>query len=363
MDSPILYVASHKAIRMSDANYEKIRSFVNNGGLLYMQADGQSAEFDKFAHEAAHKLFPAYEMTQLPPNHPLCNVMYKIKPAEAQHIVSNGSRVLMVYSAQDLSKSWQLRDNKNKPFPFEFGTNMFIYAAGKRELRNHLSSSVIADVTATPSATYSIARLSYNGNWDPEPAAWHRFGNWFQLNTGYKLNVKTVAIKDLTPEVAPIAELTGTARYDLTNDESAAIKRYVEAGGVLLVDVCGGSGPFDQSMQSSLYFKAWGNSPSHVMSPLHPLLKGAGNGMDDLSKPKLRQFTIDQLGTHAGLPEEISAGKGHVIYTSLDLTSGLLGTNTWGIMGYDPKYAQSLVKNVILWTIDGEHEETPLANR
>jgi len=329
-----------------------------------MQADGGSAEFDHFAHEAAHKLFPAYEMTPLPPTHPLCNVLFKIKPGEGHQIVSNGSRILMVYSAQDLSKSWQLRDNKNKPFPFEFGTNMFIYAAGKRELRNHLASTVLPQIAATPSATYSLARLSYPGNWDPEPEAWNRFAKWFQLNTGYALTIKKVAIKDLTPEIAPVAHLTGTARYDLTNEESAAIKRYVEAGGTLLVDLCGGTGAFDQSMQSSLYFKVFVSTPAHVMSPSHPLLSGSGgNGMDDLSKPQLRPFAIDVLGPHAGLPEEISAGKGHVIYTSLDICSGLLGTNTWGILGYDPQYAQELAKNAILWTIDGAHEETPLANR
>jgi hypothetical protein len=48
-----------------------------------------------------------------------------------------------------------------------------------------------------------------------------------------------------------------------------------------------------------------------------------------------------------------SLGKGRVIYSSLDLTSGLLGTNTWSILGYKPAYAQSFVKNVMLWVVDG----------
>ncbi|HSU68150.1 MAG TPA: DUF4159 domain-containing protein, partial [Tepidisphaeraceae bacterium] len=345
MDSPILYISSHKTIKLSQADYGKIRQFVENGGMLFMQADGGAVEFNRFAHEASKTLFPQYEMTALPANHPLCSVLYKIKPNANLHIVTNGSRILMLYAADDESKYWQMRDSKNKPFPFQLGTNMFVYAAGKRDLRNHLSSTYIPPVHETPTATYKIARLSYPGNWNPEPEAWHRFSRWFHLNTGYELNVVELPIKELKPDTAPVAQLTGTAAYDLTADEAAAIKQYVQAGGVLLVDLCGGTGPFDKSVQSSLFFKSFADTPSHVMSPSHPMLTASGNGMEDLSKPLLRQYAIDVLGSRGGLPEEIASGKGHVIFTSLDLTTGLLGTSTWGILGYEPAYAQSLVKN------------------
>ena len=47
------------------------------------------------------------------------------------------------------------------------------------------------------------------------------------------------------------------------------------------------------------------------------------------------------------------AGKGAAIVSDLDLTSGLLGTQTLGIVGYDPAYAHAFVRNVILWTLNG----------
>ena len=362
-DSPILYIASHKAIKFSEADYVKIRSYVENGGMLYMQADGGTIEFNRFAHEAAHKLFPQYEMVSLPPNHPLCSVLYKFKPGANLHIVTNGARILMLYAADDESKWWQARDDKIKPLPFQLGTNMFVYASGKRDLRNHLNSTYIPAVHATPSATYRLARLKYAGNWDPEPEAWHRFSRWFHLNTGYALNIIETPIKDLKVETAPIAHLTGTARYDLTAEEADALEKYVRSGGLLLVDLCGGTGAFDKSIQSSLFFKAFAGTPSHVISPSHPVLSAGAKGMEDLSKPVLRPFAIDVIGARGGMPEEIVAGKGHVLFTSLDITSGLLGTGTWGIIGYDPNYAQSLVKNAVLWAIDGQYERSPVANR
>jgi hypothetical protein len=224
-DSPILYFAGHKPIELSDQQIGKIRAFVENGGLLFTQADGGSPLFNAFIDELARKLFPSYEMTALPDNHLLYGTMFKLEPIPGLKIVSNGSRILMLHSTTDLSRYWELRDDKNRPAPFRFGTNLFIYAAGKRDLRNRLESSYIPPVDATPTLTIPIARLSYAGNWDPEPAAWTRFSRFFQLSTGYALDVKPLPIFDLKPESARIAILTGTARYDLTDAESGAIER------------------------------------------------------------------------------------------------------------------------------------------
>ena len=76
--------------------------------------------------------------------------------------------------------------------------------------------------------------------------------------------------------------------------------------------------------------------------------------MTDLAKTRLRPYTIERHGGRVGQINLLSAGKGHVIYTNLDVTTGLLGTGTWGVIGYDPAYCQSLVTNALLWTMDGQ---------
>jgi len=43
----------------------------------------------------------------------------------------------------------------------------------------------------------------------------------------------------------------------------------------------------------------------------------------------------------------IHHGKGVVIFSPLDLTTGLLGANTYGILGYQPAFAQDFVRNVV----------------
>lgn len=356
-DSPIIYLASHVPVRISDSEIENLRAFVMAGGMLFTQADGDSLEFNRFAVDLAHRVFPGYEMTDLPANHPIYSVVYKISPRPALKMVSNGARLLMVHSPIDLAKAWQLREQKLHKTPFELGVNMFIYAAGKRDLRNRLESTYVAEVTAPPLQTIHVARVKYTCNWDPEPYAWTRFARVFGHKTGYAAAATPVPMRELNVEQTPVAHLTGTARYDPTSVEVAAVRKYVESGGVLIVDLCGGTGPFDESVRTHLFAQAFPEALPRVMGANHPLLVAGPPGMLDISHPRLRPYTVELLGNGGGYPSIFAAGKGHVIFTSFDLTCGLLGTNTWGILGYEPAYSEAFMRNLIFWTIDGQKEE------
>jgi hypothetical protein len=239
---------------------------------------------------------------------------------------------------------------------FQLGINMFVYATGRRDMRNRLDSNLINPIAGNPSLTIKIARISYGGNWDPEPYAWTRFSRAFRRDTGYALDVQSVSLRDLDVTQTPFAHLTGTAPYTASADEVSALKKYVESGGVLLVDVTGGSGGFDESFHTLLAAAFPNGSPSSL-GPRHPLLRAGPPGMEDLTHPHLRPYTVEKLGNTGGNIDIFTAGKGHVLYTSLDLTSGLLNTGTWGILGYESSYAQNLIKNVLLWTVDGEKDQ------
>ena len=357
-DSPILYMASHKAPTLSDRDYDNIRSFINNGGLLFTQSDGSDAAFDAFVAQMAHKLFPNYPMTDLPPDDPLYSVDYHLEPKPHLKVVSNGARLLIVHSPVDLARAWQLRMARVQTMPFQFGLNLFIYATGKRELHNRLEAGYLTAVNAAPTYTIRVARLSYNGNWDPEPSAWTRYSRWFQRQTGYGLDVSTVPMSDLKPETAPIAILTGTDAYTPTPQEIRAVRNYVQAGGVLFVDLCGGGGAFEESARTKLFANAFPTGFLRSIPPEAPLLNTGNPGMEDLTHPHLRAFALEKLGiSNDELPDSFIAGRGHVIFTPLDMTDGLLNTNAWAIIGYDPAYAQAFMKNLLLWTVDGQKEE------
>ena len=235
---------------------------------------------------------------------------------------------------------------------------MFVYAAGRRDLRNRLDSNNLPAAAGPSSMTVKIARVEYAGAWDPEPYAWTRFSRWFHKQTGYGLDVQTDRHRatSMRAHVFPIAHLTGTAPYRATADEVAAVQKYVNDGGVLLIDLAGGGGAFDETIRTSLLFPAFNNSNLLAIQPNHPLLQAGNSGMENLSRLRLRPYAIEKIGTGGGSIHYLKAGKGHVIFTSLDITSGLLNTGTWGILGFEPGYSQNLVKNAIFWTLDGQKD-------
>jgi hypothetical protein len=165
--------------------------------------------------------------------------------------------------------------------------------------------------------------------------------------------VKLADLKATDVKAYPLAHLTGTVQHNFTDAEAAALKAYVEAGGVAFIDSCGGTGGFDAGVQALLR-KAFPDDVERPVPQDHPLLHPSKPGMEDASRRRLRPSAVERLGATSGAVGLIEAGKGHVVHAPLDVTSGLLGTDTGGIIGYDPAYAQALLRNVVFWTIDGQ---------
>ena len=128
------------------------------------------------------------------------------------------------------------------------------------------------------------------------------------------------------------------------------MRAYVEAGGTLVIDTCGGTGAFASAMKADLA-AAFPDAVLDPIAPTHPMLNPGEPGMADVSKPRYRPFTTPKQGKRPGL-FGFAAGKGQVILTTLDVTSGLLHTGTWGINGFDPRYCEALMQNVIFWAHD-----------
>ena len=152
--------------------------------------------------------------------------------------VSNGARWLLVHSPSDLSLAWQMRSDKTRLPDFQLGLNLFVYAAGKIDLHNRLESPFVAPPDHPPTRTLRVARLSFDGNWDPEPAAWPRFSRILHWETGLALDLIHTPIDKLQPTTTPLATLTGTGSQPFSKSQCDALANYVKSGGTLLIDPC-----------------------------------------------------------------------------------------------------------------------------
>lgn len=348
-DGRILFLASDKAPAISDADMEKIREYVQHGGLLLMQSDGGSAEFSQFAEDFGRKLFPQYGWADLPAGSALETVAYKLDNPPKIRVISNGARILVMLWPEDVTSQWQLKSERESRGIFELGVDLVLYANGKTELKNRVQSQEIPALIS-PAASLTLGRIRYDGNWDPEPAAWPHAARWFGQQTSLGLNLQTIDLKDLPTANPPIAHITGTAKMDFTDDQVAAIRQYVQNGGDLVVDPCGIPDAFYGSITDDLLPRAFPDDHPENLDPTSPLLSASADGMEDIGSPQYREYVHLYSDTTRWHIQMIHSGHGHVIILPADLTSGILGDDDWGIAGFTPDYSMSFMKNLILWT-------------
>ena len=340
-DSPVLFIASHEPPHFTESQYANLRGFAEAGGLIFTQADAGSAAFNKWVPELVSKVCPNAELAALPPTHLLYSTNYRITAPPQLQGAGNGSRLMVVHSPTDLSIAWQRRDDKLQSDRFRLGVNVFVYASGKTDFRNRVASPYVPDPVGEPVRTLRLARLKYAGNWDPEPYAWRRFSRLLQNQTGEALDLAAVEADSLAPQSAPLAHVTGTAAYTFTDAQCAAVAKYVQSGGVLLVDSTGGQPAFARSAENGLLAKAFPGAKLAPVAADHPLMK-------DVTL-KLRPYAADSLGRPPAL-RMAKVGRGYVIFTPLDLAGGLLANQTWGILGYAPATCEQVARNLVAWS-------------
>jgi hypothetical protein len=267
--------------------------------------------------------------------------------------IASGSRTFLVYSPKDITEDWvryKAKDSRQN-MARQLALNLFVATAGKSNFRNRLDSPYEEPPDFDPIGTLPIFRISYKGTWDPEPKAFERFPRWFMKQTSIKLDIEPSDVMDLSPRVGPVAYLTGNTAVDFSKMDLRALHDYVADGGVLVIDSTGGNKAFADSVRTSLLPGAFpGVDPTDI--PLdHPILAGGSECMDSLPKPRLRNYASQMLNGVAPSVQYATVGKGTIVVSNLDLTTGLLNSGTFGILGYTPAYSQSLLKNVILWAL------------
>jgi hypothetical protein len=118
--------------------------------------------------------------------------------------------------------------------------------------------------------------------------AWTRFARLFQRATDVAVNVSTIELGRLDVDIAPFAHWTGTAAYTPSPTEVDALRKYVEDGGVLLIDPCGGRPEFYETVKATLT-RAFPKAVPQLIPRDHPMMTGGGQpGTEDLSTPLMR---------------------------------------------------------------------------
>ena len=145
-DYPFLHLTGHGNIKLSEAEVERLREYLERGGFLH--ADDNYGLDEHFRREIA-RVFPDRPLVDVPLTHPIYNLVYRFpegvpkihehdgKPARGYGIFL-GDRLAVFYSHEsDLGNGWEDPEVHNDPphlheAALRMGINLFVYAVTSR---------------------------------------------------------------------------------------------------------------------------------------------------------------------------------------------------------------------------------------
>ena len=357
--SPILYISGNEAIQFSFEQSEKLKHYVREGGMIVANADCGSKPFAASFRELGERLFPDYAFRPLPAVHPIFNdEMFSAKldrKAPGVEALGNQAREFMLLLANDdAGRAWQMlpqvmqkqggaiaRDEL-----YHLAGNLYYYSTERGQLRDKKKTWILPE-EAKGTQKITVARLEYDGNWDPEPFGWEQFTNYFRRTQNLEIELRRVRLGfDALDARYKIAYLTGTGKIELTDKQRSDLKRFTYEGGVLVVDAAGGSAEFAKAVEKEL--KLAFDHELEIIPPGHPVFSSAAK----ITQVQYREKARKLLG--AGMTQPVlkmiqENGKARVLFSPLDLAVGLVGQPIDSINGYQPDSAMALMMNAIMY--------------
>jgi hypothetical protein len=352
-ETPVLYLATDSAFELSETEVDHLRQYIQAGGLLVTNPDIVSPDVARSINNLAKQLFgDDAKMQTVDRSHALYHLHEAVSPTVGMQMIDNGIRPLWIHFVRDIGKDLQTNDTARSP-NFAALSNLFLHATGMNPRRIRLNNSYL---TRRPNArttrSLNVARLRHGGNDDPEPAALEQLGHVLANKHQLDLRVAAVGPAELSTD-QKLAFLTTTGPTELSDQDAAAIRQWLVAGGTLLIDAAGGSAPAAEAAQKLAHQIL----PDGEMVPLsldHPIITGPNPGKPGNINNRwlsYRPYALKLMGpVNVSRLQRINIGeRAAIIYSSHDITCGLAGVDHWGIYGYSIDTARNLAANTCLW--------------
>jgi hypothetical protein len=355
-DSRILFISGAKEVAFTPAEQDKLRRYVQMGGLLVFNADGNSQAFHDSAVKTLGQIWPGLEVAAVDvKTHPLGNMYAQLNdPSITMETLASPTRVLAVILGGDAPAAWERRAWLTRTPAFTVAANLYTFATDKTPMSEQPRRLfTFGKIFSQPMpegrrGTITLARINYSSSpyqWDPEPLAWERFGRLLSQREGVRVDVKVVTPQTLAASGARIAHLAGWDTFMLTPEQTAAIVEWIKAGGTLIVEQAGGRGhdhPFDASFRGVV--GAW--------FPRSPLvsIERAGSDWKRLGDPIVYR-NVKHLIKHkmdAELEVLMLNDRPAIIYSPYDLQTGLLACPNPMTSGPEGEAAYQLVSQMLL---------------
>ena len=139
---PYVYMTGHGNVVFSDEEAQNLRKYLLAGGFLHID---DNYGMDEFVRLEMKKVFPEYELVELPPDHPIYRQKYTFKqglpkihehdgnPPQGFGLIHDGRLVCYYSYESDLGNGWEDQRIHNDPEEkrqqaLKMGANIITYA-------------------------------------------------------------------------------------------------------------------------------------------------------------------------------------------------------------------------------------------
>lgn len=354
LEAPITYMAGHTAWEFTDEEVDKLREYCQRGGMLLGVPCCSRDEFAAGFKKLSARMFPQFPLKPVGPEHPIINgeVQHTLTKTPQMLEAHNGVRTLIFMPTKDICAPWnQGRSVGRWEQYFHLGANMYLYATDKTRVRSRLETPYIPHKQVSTRRTVKVARIQYDGPWDPEPYGWKRLVTYMNNEAATRLEVSSGVRLDAGElKNYKIAHITGSKPISLNAAELKGLRAFIVGGGTLLIDSAGGSREFSQSIEK--YVSKVIKRNTRYLQKDSFFLHGKGIpdavSLDRISyrrtaRSSARGSSLPRIRAHQ------SRSRLEVIFSPLDLSAGLLGTHIYNCRGYSSESALRIMRNMLLY--------------
>jgi hypothetical protein len=273
--NPVLFRSGHYNFTYTPEERAKLRKYLLDGGMIVYNTGLGSMPFYNSVVRELKEIFPEQPLQRLAPDHPVFHSYYDVDkvqytPAVARagfagnepwiEAVEINCRVVALVSRWCMAVGWQgeVKDDWQAYQPdsaFRIGVNILNYASSMRAwAKNAASSMRFTDKLKAYSDSVSMAQVVYDGVWKTRHSGLPVMLQTFNARTGIpvKFALKEHRLTDPRIFDSPVLYITGHEHFELGDAEKAALKEYIENGGLLFAESCCGRKGFDAAFKSML---------------------------------------------------------------------------------------------------------------
>ena len=270
---PALLFAGHNHFELNDEVRQNLARYVLDGGTIIGDACCGWNDFTESFRREMELTFPGRPLRKMLPEEPVFSSYYKLgnftykkgdgstfNDAPCLEGIDFGCRTGVIFSPYDMTCGWDGHEHpRGTRLVIEearqIGANIVTYVLGTFQLGRFLSSTKVYYEAEAPSRDdFVFAQVKHGGDWNPDPSAVHNLLKFARDNSTLEVKFKRQDVELTDPKTAtyPLLYMTGHREFALSDEEVGRLRRYLEAGGLLLADACCGRMAFDMAMRREL---------------------------------------------------------------------------------------------------------------